>query len=123
MISFEDSLVIHGVLIEQFGGADGIRDESALKAALSRPHTTFDGKDLYPTAVDKAAAILQSILINHPFIDGNKRVGYVFMRLMLMNEGFDIQASEDEKYQFVIETAEGKLDIDKITSWIKKHIY
>ncbi len=59
-----------------------MRDGKALDAIINRPNATFEGKDLYPTAIDKAAAVLESTLINHPFIDGNKRIGYVLMRLI-----------------------------------------
>jgi death-on-curing protein len=79
-------------------------------------------KELYPTAIDKAAAILESLLINHPFIDGNKRTGYVLMRLTLMSAETDKQASHNEKYDFVIRVAEGKLGIEQIKEWIENHL-
>ncbi|WP_262512383.1 type II toxin-antitoxin system death-on-curing family toxin [Adhaeribacter arboris] len=75
---------MHNLLIEEFGGAKGIRDLGALDAAINRPFATFDQQELYPNPVDKAAAIIESILINHPFLDGNKRTGYVLMRLLLL---------------------------------------
>ena len=121
MISIEDAKSIHSVLIEQFGGSYGIRDEAALEAAIYRPSSTFDGKELYSTPEEKAAAIIESVLINHPFIDGNKRAGYVLMRLVLLNSGIDIQASEDEKYEFVINIASGQMKKDAILKWIKGH--
>jgi death on curing protein len=77
MISIKEAEQIHKILIDTFGGAHGIRDLSALESALSRPFQTFDDKELYPTAIDKAAALAESILNNHPFVDGNKRTGYV----------------------------------------------
>ena len=105
MISKKDALNIHNILIEQFGGGQGIRDEAALESALARPYSTFDSQELYPSPEEKAAAIIESILINHPFIDGNKRTGYVLMRLILMNFGKDISAMEEEKYESVIGVA------------------
>ena len=122
MIKLDQAIGIHQVIIEKFGGASGIKDRGALEAALNRPYATFDQKDLYPSPVEKAAAILESILINHPFIDGNKRTGYVLMRLTLMEGGMDIKASQKEKYEFVIQVSEGKLDISKIKNWIASHI-
>lgn len=122
MIRLDQAIGIHQVLIEKFGGASGIKDRGALEAALNRPYATFDQKDLYPSPVEKAAAILESILINHPFIDGNKRTGYVLMRLTLMEGGMDIKASQKEKYEFVIKVSEGKLDISRIKEWIASHI-
>jgi death-on-curing protein len=76
MISLKEVEDIHTILINDFGGSNGIRDVSALKSALARPFQTFDNNELLPTIIDKAAAIIESILINHPFIDGNKRTGY-----------------------------------------------
>ena len=88
MIDIYDVKLIHQILIEKFGGSHGIRDRKLLESALARPFQTFDTKDLYLTPIEKAAALLESILINHPFIDGNKRIGYVLMRLFLINNNF-----------------------------------
>lgn len=72
MISIKEAIGIQELLIELFGGSKGIRDKGVLQSALSRPFQTFEQKDLYPNPEDKAAAILESIIVNHPFIDGNK---------------------------------------------------
>ena len=122
MIHFQDVLSIHRILVEQFGGIQGIRNQAGIESAIARPYSTFDGKDLYPEPEDKASAILESIIVNHPFLDGNKRTGYVLMRIILLNSGKDIIASEEDKYNFVIRIASGKLDFDSIRSWIKNHI-
>ncbi|WKK86341.1 type II toxin-antitoxin system death-on-curing family toxin [Marivirga arenosa] len=121
MISQKEALEIHQILIERFGGSDGIRDKELLNSALNRPYQTFDGKDLYPNVIDKAAAILESIVKNHPFSDGNKRTGYVLARLLMMNSKHDINASQDEKYQLVISISKGKVDFEYIKNWILKH--
>ncbi len=94
MITLKQALSIHQILIERFGGADGIKDQGGLESALNRPYATFDQRELYPTPVEKAAAVLESILINHPFVDGNKRTGYVLMRLTLVEGGLDIETSQ-----------------------------
>lgn len=122
MIDLKQALSIHQILIEKFGGTDGIKDQGGLESALNRPYATFDQKELYPTPVDKAAAILESVLINHPFLDGNKRTGYVFMRLTLMEGGLDIDTSQADKYEFVIKVTEGKLDTDQIRDWISSRL-
>jgi death-on-curing protein len=122
MIDIQQTILIHKLLIEQFGGASGLRDKDGLEAALARPFQTFDSQELYPSAIDKAAAIIQSIVTNHPFIDGNKRTGYVIMRLILMENQLDILADEDEKYAFVIQISEGKLNIDQIKNWINRNL-
>lgn len=108
MISIDEVLRIHNILIEKFGGSPGVRDKELLESSIFRPFNTFNSVDLYPTPIDKAAAIIESVVKNHPFIDGNKRTGYTLMRLFLLNEGLDINASEDDKYDFVIRIAEGK---------------
>ncbi len=119
MIDVGDAIRIQEVLIEKFGGAKGIRELKLLESALSRPFQTFDKKDLYPHPIEKAAALIESILINHPFIDGNKRIGYVLMRLLLMEYRMDIQATEDEKYSFVISIAKGEYKFESIVNWIQ----
>ena len=121
MISIIEALEIHSILIERFGGTKGLRDKALLESALNRPLQTFDGQQLYPTAIDKAAAILESIVKNHPFIDGNKRTGYVLARLILMNEHLDIKADKEQKYQFVIDISTGSLDFEQIKEWLSKN--
>jgi death on curing protein len=122
MIDLKQALSIHQILIEKFGGTDGVKDQGALDSALNRPYATFDQKELYPTPVEKASAILESILINHPFIDGNKRTGYVLMRLTLMAGGLDIEATQSDKYEFVINVTKGELDVDQIKQWIENRL-
>ena len=84
MIKLKEALIIHELAIEKFGGIEGIRDMNLLESAIQRPYATFDGQDLYPYPIDKAAAIIESIVKNHPFSDGNKRTGYILMRLTLL---------------------------------------
>lgn len=119
MIKIEDALKIHSILIEKFGGTKGIRDKGALESAISRPYATFDNKELYPTPIDKAAAILESIVCNHPFLDGNKRTGYVLARLLLLKSGLDIQASQDDRYELVINISKGQSNFEQINNWLK----
>ncbi|NMH26516.1 type II toxin-antitoxin system death-on-curing family toxin [Flavobacterium silvaticum] len=118
MISISEVEAIHNILIDKFGGAKGIRDLGALESAVARPFATFDQVDLYSTPIDKAAAILESLLINHPFIDGNKRIGYTIMRLILLESGFDIYASQDEKYKIVISVSTGESRFEDIRAWL-----
>jgi death-on-curing protein len=122
MISIQEVLAIHRTLIQTFGGSSGIRDVNLLKSALTRPFQTFDNKELYPRAVDKAACLLESIVSNHPFIDGNKRTGYVIARLYLINEGLDIFASQGEKYDFIVSIASRNIIFDQIVQWLEDHV-
>lgn len=118
MIDIQDVIRIHEILIDNFGGSKGIRDRGLLESAISRPFQTYDKVDLYSNPVEKASALIESVLINHPFNDGNKRIGYVLMRLFLMGIGLDLIATEEEKYDFVIKIAEGKYHHAEITEWI-----
>lgn len=120
MIDLQDVFEIHQVLIQEFGGLQGVRDEGLLKSAIERPFGGFGETEFYPTPEEKAGAILESIVKNHPFTDGNKRTGYVLMRLTLMQFGKDIIATQDEKYSFVIEVASGQIDFQEIIAWIEK---
>lgn len=114
MIEIDEIIKIHNIIIEKFGGLRGVRDKNALDSAINRPYATFDNKELYPTIVEKASAIIESVIINHPFIDGNKRMGYILMRLMLIENSKDIEATQEEKYKFVIGISTGKLKIPGI---------
>ena len=123
MIDLNEVLSIHQIIMGKFGGNSNVRDLNSLESAINRPFATFDNKDLYPTPIDKAAALVESIVINHPFVDGNKRMGYVLMRLQLLKYKYDIRADQNEKYDFIISIASGKLKIEEITSWLNKHCY
>ena len=93
MLDISDVLLIHERLIREFGGASGLKDRGLLESAIFRPFQSFGGQELYQSIEEKASAILESILINHPFVDGNKRTGYTLFRLMLLSENMDINAS------------------------------
>ena len=122
MIELRDVLNIHNILIEKFGGSKGIRDQGSLESAINRPFATFDNQDLYPTPEEKSAAILESILINHPFIDGNKRTAYVLMRLILLDNGLDVAATQDDKYKMVISASKGEMRFEEIRNWIQERL-
>jgi len=122
MIQIEEVLNIHDILIDKFGGIHGIRDYNALESAINRPFMTFDQQDLYPSPTEKAAALIESLISNHPFLDGNKRIGYVLMRYFLLGNGFDISAPQSEKFEFVIKIAQGKSNFDQIKNWISDRI-
>lgn len=122
MISKKLAEELNTIISEFSGGSSGIRDEKLLLSALNRPFQTFDGKDLYPSIIDKSAAVFQSIIINHPFIDGNKRVAYAFMRILLTEEGLELDATEEEKYDFVINSSMGKMEYEEIKRWITDNL-
>jgi death-on-curing protein len=118
MILIKEVEQLHRILIDKFGGSHGIRDNAALESAIARPSQTSDSSELYPSVLEKAAALIESILINHPFIDGNKRTGYTLLRFFLIQNEMDITASQDNKYEFVIDIASGALKYEGIVSWL-----
>ncbi|NJO30876.1 MAG: type II toxin-antitoxin system death-on-curing family toxin [Richelia sp. SL_2_1] len=113
---------LHRQIIEHSGGALGIRDLGALESALAQPHMTFGGEELYPTLVDKASAIGFSLVMNHPFIDGNKRIGHAAMEVFLVMNGVEIDASVDEQESIFLSLASGKLKREEFTNWLKSHV-
>ena len=121
MITLQEVLRYHNQVILATGGADGVRDKSILESALARPFQSFEGKELYPSIIEKVAALMESLIVNHPFIDGNKRIGYILSRLLLLEYGFDIIADEENKYTLIIAIASGETHYDDIINWLKIH--
>ena len=121
-LTLVEVLNLHRQIIEQSGGALGVRDLGALQSALAQPRMTFSGEDLYPTLVDKAAALGFSIIMNHPFVDGNKRTGHAAMETFLVLNGLEISASVDEQEQVILALASGNSRRESFVEWLKKHI-
>jgi death-on-curing protein len=112
---------LHGLSLRYYGGAAGIRDEGLLESAVARPYQTFNGVELYPTAIEKAAALAESIILNHPYVDGNKRTGFLAMFAMLELNGFQLVAKEEDTYQAIIAVSTGQLHFDGLVDWLKGH--
>ena len=121
MILVEDVIKLHDKSIDDFGGAKGVRDTGLLESALARPFQTFGGEDLYPTVFEKAAALAESLIINHPFIDGNKRTGILTMVTFLFEYNFALTAREDDLYNFTISISTGETKFDDIVQWLKQN--
>ena len=119
-LSVDQLLAIHSALRSEFGGRAGLRDRGALEAAVARPFATFDGEDLYPDVASKAAALLHSLVSNHPFVDGNKRTGVLAAELLLDVNGVDLVASDDEFEEMVMAVASGTLDIEQLVIWFRQ---
>lgn len=120
-LSLSEVLHIHRRVIESSGGASGIRDLGALESAVAHPRSTFGSEDLYPTATEKAASLCFSIVNNHAFVDGNKRVGHAAMEVFLYLNGYEIDASTDEQEKVILEVAAGELDRRAFIAWLNKH--
>ena len=120
-LSLAEIFELHDRIIETTGGARGIRDIRALESAINQPRLTFDRTDLYPNIVAKAAAVCFFLVMNHPFVDGNKRIGHAAMETFLILNGFEIEASIAEQENIIIDLASGKLNREEFTSWLNKH--
>ncbi len=119
MILLEDVLNLHDLSIKDFGGSSGVRDLGLLESAIARPFQTFGGEDLYLTPITKAAAVGESLIINHPFVDGNKRTGLLVIIALLKEYGIKITASKDDVYSFTISISTGEKKLDEIVEWLK----
>jgi len=114
-------LYLYQQIIQRTGGTLGLRDEGLLESAVYRPQASFAGQDLYPDVFSKAAALGHSLISNHPFADGNKRVGLEAMLLMLRLNGHDVRVSPETAFEFVVKVAKGALAEQAIADWLKRH--
>lgn len=114
-------LYLHEQLLGRFGGWPGLRDEGALLAAVAPPRATFDGQPLYPGLFEKAAALLESLRMNHPFVDGNKRVAFAGTGIFLELNGWRPSAPTDAAEAFVLEVAAGKRGKEELRIWLEQN--
>ena len=121
MITVAQAERVHALLVAEFGGATGLRDPGGLEACLARPYQTFGGTDLIPTATGKAAAMLESVIIRHPWLDGNKRTGFLAMLAVLDEADIVLTAQKDEIYSLVIDVSTGSKRFEEIVEWLKKN--
>lgn len=119
---YKQTLFIYRKIMQATGGIMGLRDEGLLCSALARPRMTFGGKDLYPALFEKVAVLGHSLIKNHPFVDGNKRLAFEVMDITLRMNGYRISTSLDKRYKFVLDIAKGKLDEREIVDWLRKNL-
>lgn len=115
-------LGLYLAIMKRSGGSLGIRDLDALESAIAQPRMTFGGQDLYPSLVEKAAALGFSLIQNHPFVDGNKRTGHAAMETCLVLNGLEINATVDEQEQVILQVASGALSREELTNWLRAHV-
>lgn len=120
-LTFADIVEIHKYQIENFGGADGLRDIELLKSAIGMPESTFGGAFLHPTIYEMAAAYLYHLVENHPFVDGNKRVGAMAALIFLDINNIEFDAPESLFTEMVLKVASGKMLKAEITLFLKEH--
>jgi death on curing protein len=121
-LTLTEVLDIYHRIIEQSGGSAGISNIGGLESAVAQPCMTFGGEELYPTIVEKASDLCFSLIKNHPFIDGNKRIAHAAMEVFLVLNGFEITAAVDEQEQLILQVASGELGRDEFTGWLCYHI-
>jgi len=120
-LTTEQILFLHARLVAETGGSHGLRDLSSLLSAVGRPQASFDDEDLYPDLFTKAAALMDSLINNHPFVDGNKRTGIAAGALFLRANGARLQVSNAELEQFTLEVAQSKHTIEEIALWFQTY--
>jgi death-on-curing protein len=121
-LTVREVLDLHERLLRASGGASGLRDFGSLVSALIQLQMKFEGRDLYPSLAEKAAALAYSIIMNHPFLDGNKRTGHAAMEVFLMLNGYELRASVDEAEQIILSVAAGQLERARLADWVRKHL-
>ena len=120
-LTAERILQIHSMLIDETGGSHGLRDHNAILSVEQMPQQTAFGKELYPSVFLKAAVYARSIIMNHPFIDGNKRTGVTSAFVFLEWNGYESTAKEGEVEEFALKVVTEKFSLEIIADWFKKH--
>jgi death-on-curing protein len=114
-----DVLTIHRLQVDRFGGTEGLRDQGLLSSAVSQPQLTFDGEFVHNDLVEMAAAYLFHLVSNHPFVDGNKRVGLATALVFLDMNGLPLRHGTDDLYELTMAVAEGSADKSEVTATLR----
>ena len=122
VLSKRQILMLHSMLVAQSGGADGLRDEGLLESAINTPLQTFGGQELYPTVLEKAARLGYGLIHNHPFLDGNKRIGTHAMLVFLDINNITLSYEDDDLIATILRVASGDMDDSQLLEWLKTHI-
>lgn len=120
-LTLGEVVALHRAVIESTGGATGLRDLPALESAVAQPRATFDDVDLHPTVTGKAAALAYSLALNHPFVDGNKRVAHAAMEVFLALNGVELRAGLDEQETLFLNLAAGQSSRPELENWLEQH--
>lgn len=120
-LTVADVLLLHNFVVDEFGGSHGLRDLGLLESAIMRPQATFDGIDLYKTVYDKAAALVHSLLMNHQFVDGNKRTAMFSVMTFLELNRCQFNASQKEVVEYALYIENSQPAIEEISAWLKNH--
>lgn len=115
-------LLLHSALVQQTGGSDGIRDEGMLDSAIHAPFQTFADQELYPSLLEKAARLGFGLICNHPFLDGNKRIGTHAMLVFLDINQISLSYADDDLIAAILQVASGAMDYNGLLSWLQNHL-
>lgn len=121
-ITLDEVLAIHDDMVESYGGSFGIRDLGLIQSAIARPQASFAGEDLYPTILDKAAALFHSLIFNHAFADGNKRTSLTTTARFLYVDRYKLLAEEKELIDFPLRVENKHLGLEEIARWMREHV-
>jgi death-on-curing protein len=121
-LTVERVLLIHAYQIARFGGEPGVRDPGLLDSAVAQPRAAFGGTDLYPTLAEKAGALAFSLVLNHPFFDGNKRTGHASMAMFLSRNGHTLDAPQSEQAEVIERLAAGALSREGFVAWVRARV-
>ena len=123
MLTRGQVLLLHKLIYDRFGGSYGVRDEGLLDSALAAPMQTFGGQDLYETDLDKIVQLTFGLIRNHPFADGNKRIGALALLVLLEVNGYELKASNEEFYDAIYGVASGEIDDDEFREWVGSRVF
>ena len=118
-LTLAETLELHRRILAESGGSAGVRDLGALESAVAQPLASFGGQDLYPSLVEKGAALAFSLVKNHAFVDGNKRVAHAAMEVFFLLNGAELHAAVDEQEEFWLELAAGQRSREELVEWLK----
>jgi len=121
LLSVEQVLFIHSRVIAETGGSHGLRDLGLLESAVARPQAAFGGKDMYSTLFEKTAALLDSLVNNHAFVDGNKRTGIVCAGIFMQMNGQELTSTQEEFENFAMLVATSHPSIRETSQWLENH--
>lgn len=121
-LTLAELIELHRRIIEQSGGSHGVRDLGLAESALAQPQMSFGGSDLYPSLAEKAAALCFSLVMNHPFVDGNKRIGHAAMETFLVLNGFELDANVDDSESAILRLAASQLGREVFAEWVARHV-
>lgn len=121
-LTLEQILLMHEEVVAATGGSQGVRDAGAIESCVAQPQMSFGGAELYPKLSEKAAALGFSLVSNHPFVDGNKRIGWVALKAFLNLNGFTIRAKPNDAEQTILRLAAGELSREEWARWVQAHI-